>query len=423
MGCGLRRGKSPLSDTNLQILGKSTIDAIASIRLLFPEVLHNRLFLVGGSVRDQLIGQPIQDVDLVTDLSAEQLEGLSFRRVQGKTTDPIYFKSHPTFGKIEITLLADDQSLEDDLLRRDFSCNAVGMALDGTIVDPLGGQDDIKNKILVPCSDESISNDPIRIFRAFRFESNGWSLSPELVNEIKDSCWDYRLSTIPIERFSREMLKAMECTQPDIFFSRMIALGVGKCYLPEIFKMQNIPAGPAKYHGEDTVFSHSLDVLRRMAVMTNDPTARLAAFFHDLGKLATPMDQLPRHIGHDHAGEGLARKISQRIRLPSCETKAIVAANSLHLIGGNWSELRETTKLILAERANKAGIAEYFSFLVQADRNLGTCLVGWDDVLAVSKMNCRELGIDNSVLSSMSENERKSFLVQLRAKKLNCTKS
>ena len=405
-----------MSDSDLKHSIKPTIDAIASIRLLFPEGLHSRLFLVGGSVRDQLIGQPIHDVDMVTDLSAVQLEGLSFRRVHGKTTDPIYFKSHPTFGKIEITLLADGQSFEDDLLRRDFSCNAVAMALDGTIVDPLGGQDDIKKRILVPCSGESISNDPIRIFRAFRFESNGWSLSPELVNAIKDGCKDDRFSTIPIERFSREMLKAMECIQPDVFFSRMVELGVGRNYLFEIFQMQEIPAGPAKYHGKDTVFTHSLDVLRRMAVMTNDPTARLAAFFHDLGKLATPPELLPRHFAHDKAGETISRNVCSRLKLSASCCRAVSAVNALHLVAGRWGELKSVTKLKLSRRALKSGISSWLPLIVSADRNIQDPMPGWESVCHVAGMSANNLGISTEKLETVLSTERQHLIDNMQLK-------
>ena len=412
-----RRGKSLLSDNHLNSSNKMAKEAIATIRELFPEDLHSRLFLVGGSVRDHLIGQPICDVDLVTDLPAKQLQELGFHLVQGKSTAPIYFKSHPLYGKLEVTILEQGQSLEDNLRRRDFRCNAIAMALDGTITDPFGGQKDIQDRLLSPSSEMSLDNDPMRVFRAFRFECYGWQLSTELVAAIKKRSWEELLSTIPVERFSREMIKAMEGKQPDIFFSRMVEFGVGRWYFPELFRMLDIPAGPAKYHGEDTVFSHSLDTLRRMTIMTDNPTARLAAFLHDLGKLATPDEMLPRHIGHDKAGESMSGKICSRLKLPSTCCCIVASANALHLVAGRWSELKPATKLKLARKSLKSCIATWLPLIVSADRNIDNPMPGWDLVCHVAGMSATDLGITPNIFDNIPPSERQRLIDQGQIKR------
>ncbi len=393
---------------------KSVNDVIAVLKELFSEELHHRLFLVGGTIRDHVMGKPGSDVDLVTDLSAQHLELLGFHHVHGKSTDPIFFKSHPQFGKLEITILKPGQSLEDNLLLRDFRCNALAMRLDGTIIDPLCGQNDIENRVVVPCSPRSLDEDPIRIFRALCLESHGWRLSPELIREVHEYPWEKRLTDIPIERFTRELMKAMAGERPYSFFERMIEHGVGRCYLPEIFDMQHVPAGPSKYHNNDTVFSHSLDALRRMTLLTDDPAARLAAFFHDLGKLTTPREMLPSHIGHDKAGEPFSRTVCSRLKLSAPWSRLIAATSALHLVAGRWQELRPVTKLKLARRSHKCGISAWLPLLVSADRNTGNPMPGWNMACQAAVMTAAKMGLTGEIIEKTALTERKRLIEKLQ---------
>ena len=389
-------------------------DAATLLRELFPPRLHSRLLLVGGSVRDSLSGLPVSDIDLISDIPEETLLLLHFRRVEGKTTAPIFFKSDPVFGKIEITLLRKDQQLEDDLRRRDFRCNAVVMSLDGSITDPLGGVPDINQRRLLPCGAASLTDDPIRIFRAFRFAADGWEIGAELDGMIGSGSWDEALAKIPVERFSREMIKALGGISPELFFSCMLKFGVGRCYLPELFMMQDIPAGPPAYHGDATLLSHSLATLQRMAVMSGDTIARLAAFFHDLGKLSTPSELLPRHIGHDMAGVEMARQLAIRLRLSSLQRNALMAASRLHMTGARWVQLRDATKLKLVERARKAGIAAFFPQLVAADHGNEHELAGWETMLQVVSYPATSLGLDAAQLESMNAPDRSALISRMR---------
>lgn len=391
-------------------------DAAKLLRELFPPRLQSRVLLVGGSVRDFLSGLPVRDIDLVADIPVETLISLHFHRVEGKTTAPIYFKSDPAFGKIEITLLQKDQRLENDLRRRDFRCNAVAMSLDGSIRDPLGGVHDINQRRLSPCGPASLSDDPIRIFRAFRFASEGWEIGEELDRLIRSGNWDEPLGKIPVERFAREMIRAMGGASPELFFSCMQKYGVGGCFLPELFMMSRIPAGPPAYHGTDTLLSHSLATLRRMASMSGDTVARLAAFFHDIGKLSTAPDLLPRHIGHDIAGVDMARQLATRLRLTSVQRNALMAASRLHMTGARWGQLRNSTRLKLAEHARKGGIAAFFPQLVAADHGMETGLAGWELMLQVASSPATSLGIDAELLESMNAPDRSALIAQQRLK-------
>lgn len=389
--------------------------AVEALREMFHPALHHRLLLVGGSVRDSLSGLPIRDIDLITDIPEETLLKQHFRRVKGKTTAPILFKSDPAFGKIEITLLQDNRYLEDDLKRRDFRCNAVAMSLDGTIIDPLNGLTDIRERLLSACGTASLQDDPIRIFRAFRFTAEGWVIGPELAETISSGKWEESLAAMPVERFSREMLKALAGASPGLFFACMMKYGVGRCYLPELFRMQEIPAGPLAYHGTDTLFSHSLAALQRMAAMNTDTIARLTAFFHDLGKLATPLDLLPRHIAHDMAGVEMARQLATRLRLSVVQRNALMAASKLHMKGGRWDELCDATRLKLVEQARKGGIAEFFPQLVAADRSTAE-LAGWNEMLWCASFSATELGIDAAALTPMTDRGRSALITRMRLK-------
>lgn len=391
-------------------------DAAKLLKELFPPRLQSRLLLVGGSVRDFLSGLPVRDIDLVTDIPEETLLSLHFHRVDGKTTAPIFFKSDPAFGKIEITLLHKNQQLEDDLLRRDYRCNAVAMSLDGSIKDPLGGVHDINQRRLSPCGPASLSDDPIRIFRAFRFAAEGWEIGAELDGMIRSGKWDEALGKIPVERFTREMIKALGGASPELFFSCMHKYGVGGCYLPELFMMSHIPAGPPAYHGTDTLLSHSLATLRRMASMSGDTIARLAAFFHDIGKLSTTPELLPRHIGHDNAGVEMARQLATRIRLTSVQRNALMAASRLHMTGARWGQLWDSTRLKLVEHARKGGIADFFPLLVAADHGLASELAGWEMMLQVVSSPATSLGIDTLLLESMNGPDRSALIAQQRLK-------
>jgi tRNA nucleotidyltransferase (CCA-adding enzyme) len=394
---------------------RTATSLLAELRRLFPGRLHDRLWVVGGSVRDHLTGAPVEDADLVAELRPEELEALGFRLVAARSTAPIYFRGHRRLGKIEVTVLPSGEALEADLVRRDFRCNALAMTLDGAVLDPLGGRADIAERLLVPCAPTALAADPIRIFRAFRFAAHGWRLSPEVAALIDAGRWEPALSAIPVERFSRELLKALSGGFPERFLAGMAHHGVGRSCLPELFAMPAVPAGPPRYHPEGDLLAHSLQALERMAARTTAPAARLSAFFHDLGKLATPPETWPRHLGHDAAGAAIAAAVCDRLKLPSASRRAAIAASRLHLVAARWDELRPARRLQLAEEATRAGIAAWLPDLVGADRNLsGDTMPGWEQTLRVARMTAAELDVDPATLARLPARDRKGYLLERR---------
>jgi tRNA nucleotidyltransferase (CCA-adding enzyme) len=396
---------------------------IAYIGNLFPTSRHERIFLVGGAVRDILLGREHTDIDLVAALSAEEFASCGFRMVAGKTTAPIWFRHDAAFGKIEVTPLADVASLTDDLGRRDFTANAMALTLSGEIIDPLGGRADIVHKLLRSCSARTFLDDPLRIFRALRFEADGWRMTLETADLISRQEWSHDLENIPAERFSREMIKALGSLQPERFFERMRELKAGENFLPELFQMPGIPAGPLIHHPEGDLCTHSVQVLQRVTVMTGDPLTRFCAFFHDIGKLATNPALYPRHHGHDQTGFGMAGAFCHRLRLPAQYGTALAWVCRLHGTFNLWDNLRDSTRIKVAEQAIKAGITDILPLVCAADKAGGSEPDEWRLAVALAGMSARELGINVQQLEGMQPAARPGHILQARVEKLRVTRT
>jgi tRNA nucleotidyltransferase (CCA-adding enzyme) len=399
-------------------IGNDAQMATEFLKQLFPPELHPKIFLVGGIVRDILTGRDSKDIDLVAAITQIDLRNLGFRLVEGKSTAPIMFRYVPDLGKIEVTLIPTLESLPDDLAARDFTCNAIALSLEGELTDPVGGERDLKSRTLRACSQKSFIDDPIRIFRAFRFEADGWLMMRDTEKLIRTELWDEKLGAIPVERFSREMQKALAGKDPLRLFRRMLELKVGTNYLPEIFRMATIPAGPIEHHPEGDLFTHSCQVLERVSTMTSDPLARFCAFFHDLGKLATEPSLHPKHHGHDDIGFKMAPEFCERLKLPTSWKNALACTNKLHGIANRWDELRDATKIRVAQQAIKAGIVETLPMVSVADKPGNQMLTGWDSAIRIAKMTTEELGIAPIQLEMIAKKNRGDFILQKRVEML-----
>lgn len=394
------------------------MSVISQVKTIFPEARWPDVWLVGGTVRDMLLGHPVQDIDLAAVMSPEQLTSYGFRPVDPVSSTPIWFRHIPEIGKIEVTRLDSVDALAEDLRRRDFTVNSLTMTLSGEMVDLLDGQQDLEQRHLRVCSSQSFHDDPIRIFRAFRFASDGWHLLPETARFISEADWEERLATIPVERFSREMIKVLGARDPACFFTAMISRQVGTAYLPELFRMPDIPAGPLQYHPEGDLLTHSLQVMQRVAVKTSDPLARFCGLFHDLGKLSTDPALYPKHHGHDEAGFEPARQLCTRLHLPAAWQKALAWTCRLHTKANNWDELRSSTRIKLAETASRVGITEILPLVSSADKPDGSGMTGWETALQVAAMTTTELGIDLDAFQQMALEHRAGHLLQQRVELL-----
>jgi tRNA nucleotidyltransferase (CCA-adding enzyme) len=379
----------------------SASDSVCNfLKELFQKDCHGLVWLAGGTVRDTLLGKKIRDIDLVVVLPADRLKALGFSHVSAVTTTPIWFRHFREYGNVEITRLDSADSLGEDLRRRDFTLNAILMSLDGEIIDPLDGQAALKKLTLNPCSDNTFLNDPIRIFRAFRFEAEGFCLSPGAEALIRSRGWDEGLERMPVERFSREMLQALQGDYPGQFFQRMIET--------------QIPAGPLQHHPEGDLFTHSIQVLERVSSVTDSPLARFCAFFHDIGKLSTNPKYYPKHHGHDEAGFKSAEEFCRRLTLPTEYGKALAWTSRLHGNANRFAELRPATRIRIACQAARGGIAELLPLVSAADKPGNDISGEWRQLLVVAMMNVADLGIDSEKLHLMKPENRSEYLLQRR---------
>ena len=356
---------------------------------------------MGGTVRDLLLGESAQDIDLVAAVTAGQLERLGFRRVQPTSAAPIFFRFHDPLGKIEVTTIDSPAELESDLRRRDVTVNAMALSLAGDLIDPLNGRGALQERALIPCSAESLVTDPVRIFRLFRFEAAGWRMSSGAVDLIREREWREGLGRIPVERFSGELLKALASADPARFFRKMIEFGVVREFLPELFRMATIPAGPLVHHPEGDLLTHSLQVLERLCTVTDDVVGRFCALFHDLGKLESPPEQYPRHHGHDEAGFRMAGAFCDRLTLPGALKTALRWVNRLHTTVNLWEELRVGTQVRVAEQAVRAGVAGLLPLVAAADKGEGGPLPGWEEAVRIVGLSTVALGIDPRLFSAL----------------------
>lgn len=395
------------------------MSVISQVKEIFPASCWPHIWLVGGTVRDMLLGQPVQeDIDLVAALPEELLVTLQFRAIHPVSSEPIFFRYIPEIGKLEITAISDPSQLQQDLQRRDFTINAMTMDLDGKLIDPLGGQADLAARQLRVCSASSLQDDPIRIFRAFRFAADELNLHPDTLLQLTSQVFEPSFASIPVERFSRELQKALCKAAPEQFFSLMLQYGIGECYLPELFKMPQVPAGPLQYHPEGDLFTHSLQVMQKVAVKSSAPLARFCGFFHDLGKLSTDPLLYPKHHGHDEVGFKPAMQLCERLRLPTVWQKALAWTCCLHTKANNWDELRATTRIRLAAQAKKAGIAEILPLVSAADKPDSSGMAGWETVLQVIAMSTTELGIDQEAFLQMPVQRRANHVLHSQLQRL-----
>lgn len=387
---------------------------LATVQSLFPAYCHERIVLVGGTVRDLLLFTTSQDIDLIAALPHDQFITLGFRRVEASSGAAIYFRHHPVFGKIEVTRIASMADLEDDLRRRDFTVNAMAMSLAGLRIDPLDGAADLQAGLLRACSSETFVVDPLRIFRSFRFEAAGWRLTPDTELLIRQQDWGAVFRSMPMERFSSELIKALTQKTPERFFQRLLEFRVGGEFLPELFQMPLVPAGPLVHHPEGDLFTHAIEVLQRVAADTDDPLARFCAFFHDLGKLATDPALYPKHHGHDDAGFAMAAAFCNRLCLPAAYRQALAWVSRLHGKANIWGELRDSTRVKMAEQARKAGIITILPLVAAADKPGGVPMGSWEVAVQVAGMTTRELGIDRERLEALPPASRPAYIMQQR---------
>lgn len=325
-----------------------------------------RILLVGGAVRNTLLGLPVRDRDyLVLGATVEEfLAAHPGSKSVGKTF-PVVIHQGQEFS------FPRGASLEEDLLLRDFTINAMALDERGKLFCHPRALEDMNSKTLRPASPSSLKDDPLRAIRAARFlcELPGYTPHPDLLDDMR-ALGPERLGEAYAERVGQEALKACASAHPGEFLRLLDSAACLSPWFTELEGASDIPAGPPQYH-DSSVLEHTARIMDRVAAMPEgDGLTVWMALCHDLGKVTTPKDTLPRHIGHDLRGESLAETLGNRLRLTAKHIRSGGLAARWHMLAGRYSELRPSTRVELLLRLKSKGALRELFRMAAADKNL-----------------------------------------------------
>ncbi|MGE8497656.1 MAG: multifunctional CCA addition/repair protein [Pseudomonas sp.] len=324
-----------------------------------------KIYKVGGAVRDRLLGRPVTDIDwVVVGASTEAMLEQGFRPVGADF--PVFL--HPKTGE-EYALArterksgrgyggftfyaSPDVTLEDDLIRRDLTVNAIAEDDMGNLVDPYGGQQDLENRILRHVS-PAFAEDPLRVLRVARFAARyaplGFTVADETLELMRQLSASGELSALTTERCWKELSRALMEPRPDVFIQVLRDCEALPVILPEVDALFGVPQ-PPHHHPEIDTGVHTLSVLQQCADHQQPLSVRWACLLHDVGKGLTPPEEWPRHIAHEHRGLPLIQAINDRCKAPrDCQELALLACE-FHTHGHRALELKPSTLLELLQR-------------------------------------------------------------------------
>ena len=322
---------------------------------------HPRMdvYLVGGAVRDRLLGLPAGDRDhVVVGATAERMRAAGYKQV-GRDF-PVFL--HPDTGE-EYALARTERksarghtgfvvhadpsvTLEDDLRRRDFTLNAIAQREDGTLVDPFGGVRDIEARVLRHVG-EAFIEDPLRVLRAARFMARfaplGFTIAPETLALMRQMAESGELAELSPERAWQELSKALRSAAPSAFLRTLRAADALVAVLPEVDALYGVPQR-AEFHPEVDTGAHIELVCDMAATLApGDDLIGFAALAHDLGKALTPEGELPRHVQHEQRGIAPVLALCERLRVPTEHRELAVIACREHLNVHRIGELKPAT--------------------------------------------------------------------------------
>ncbi|MDO6445536.1 multifunctional CCA addition/repair protein [Colwellia sp. 1_MG-2023] len=348
------------------------------------------IYLVGGAVRDQLLNREVYDHDwVVVGSTVDEMLSLGFTQV-GKDF-PVFL--HPD-TKEEYALARTERkqgrgytgficnadtnvSLEDDLLRRDLTINAMALSDTGDIIDPYGGKKDLENRILRHVSSAFIE-DPLRVLRvarfATRFHQYGFTIAPETMALMQAISEGDELLTLSGERIWQEMSRSLAEAHPEVFFHTLRDCGALKKLWPELDALWGIsnPVNhhPANHHPKGCSGIHTMMVLQQSVTLSDKISVRFATLCHDLGKTLSSKDSLPKHIGHEQRGLPLIEKVCQTFKVPNKVKSLALKVCQFHLQSHRAFELKPQTILTLFNKLDvwrKPDEFEDFLIVCEAD--------------------------------------------------------
>ncbi|QPB42704.1 multifunctional CCA addition/repair protein [Rodentibacter haemolyticus] len=329
------------------------------------------IYLVGGAVRDQLLGLPVKDRDwVVVGATPEILLSQGYQQV-GKDF-PVFLnpktKEEYALARTErksgtgykgfICDFSPKITLEQDLIRRDLTINAMAQDAQGNIYDPYQGKTDLENRILRHIS-PAFAEDPLRVLRVARFAARfhhlDFQIAAETLALMKQLTQSGELSYLTAERVWLETEKALTEKHPEVYFETLRKIGALKVLFPELDALYGVP-NPVQHHPEIDSFVHSMLVLRQAVKLTQDQpkhhqsAVRFSAVCHDLGKALTPKEILPHHYGHEKAGIKPTRAFCKRFKVPTDYQELAELSCEYHTHIHKAFELRPETIIKLFNR-------------------------------------------------------------------------
>jgi tRNA nucleotidyltransferase (CCA-adding enzyme) len=335
-----------------------------------------QVYLVGGAVRDRLLGREVSERDwVVVGATPAELERAGYIPV-GRDF-PVFLhpktKEEHALARLErkvapgyrgfTTEFSPEVRLEDDLKRRDLTVNAMAQDAAGVVIDPYGGQRDLEARVLRHVS-EAFAEDPVRILRVARFAARyaplGFKVADETLALMRQMVADGEANALIAERVWTETEKALGEPCPDVFVGVLRECGALKVVYPEIDALFGVPQ-PEKWHPEIDTGIHQLMALREAVKAGGSVAVRFAVLMHDLGKGATPADKLPSHPGHEDAGVALVEQLCARLRVPNHLRELAVMTARYHTHVHRAHELRADTVLKTLEGCDALRRPERFA--------------------------------------------------------------
>lgn len=297
-------------------------------------------YVVGGAVRDELLGLPVKDHDhVVVGATPEQMVELGYKPVGKDFPVFLHPETHEEYALARTerkvgkgykgfhVFASPEVTLEEDLARRDLTVNAIARAENGELVDPYNGVSDIKGRTLRHVSPAFIE-DPVRILRVARFAARftDFSVAPETMELMRWMVEAGEVDALVPERVWQELSRGLMESKPSRMFETLLDCGALQKILPEVHRLWGVPQ-PAQHHPEVDTGVHVMMVLDYAASRHYSLPVRFAALTHDLGKGTTPSDVLPKHIGHEERSVHLLRDVCKRLRVPNdCKELAHIVA-------------------------------------------------------------------------------------------------
>ncbi|MBP0592905.1 multifunctional CCA addition/repair protein [Paraburkholderia sp. LEh10] len=316
------------------------------------------IYAVGGAIRDELLGMPVQDRDyVVVGATPEQMTAKGFRAVGKDFPVFLHPDTHEEYALARTErktsagyhgfqfFYAPDVTLEEDLARRDLTINAMAREvtpdgeLIGPVIDPFDGQADLKSRVFRHVSDAFLE-DPVRILRVARFSARftDFTVAPETMEMMRKMVEAGEVDALVPERVWQEVSRGLMEKKPSRMFEVLRECGALARILPEIDALYGVPQR-ADYHPEVDTGVHVMMVVDHAAAQNYALAVRFAALTHDLGKATTPEHVLPRHIGHEGRSIDLLKPLCERLRVPNeCRDLALLVARE----HGNIHRVMET---------------------------------------------------------------------------------